>query len=228
MRRPSVPQALVLHDRRCAACSSGPRRTRRAPAERSRSPTSRRRRLVRAPRRTTGRRVPRARHRCHMREVAACPCLRAAPARRPSRTRHRAVRRARAAVCGITSHPAGSHGPAGPSRTSTPAVHDDSDTACSVSRQRGFGDSRAAFRACTAGRGGSSPARAPAPSPCTMTTVIASTRIMSCTASAVPRTVPVTFERPTRGGTRQEPRRRSSPPPPLGAPSRAANRSADP
>ena len=104
----------------------------------------------------------------------------------------------------ITSKPSGSQAPGSPSRT-----HDAPARRASRRRRRACPRARPrrAARpapACTADRAGSSRARRRAPWRCTaqaLQRVIGhrAPRDMSRTARTVPRTVPVTFERPTRG-----------------------------
>ena len=187
-------------------------------------------RAARAPRRSPAREQRDGTHRrAATGSAAACPCRPRAPGRRP------------------TSTAAASRSPRSPRR-----LRDDREprrepgAGRAVEREHAAGAAAAAPRpracrqrrrrehprpppACTAGRAGSSPG--PVAGSLATTTIVrhrsAQHRAMSWTVRSVPRTVPVTFDRPTRGAVRDRdlldaPAGAS----PRAAPSRAATRTA--
>ena len=128
----------------------------------------------------------------------ACPSRRALPARLRRRRRWRAVRRGRRRAAGSPRARRGASRRRGPSRTRTCRAAGVASTASSVSARA----ARASAAAWRGVHGGHSrvllcPARGALAR--TMSAVMSSTRAMSPIARAVPRTVPVTFERPMRG-----------------------------
>ena len=234
VRRPELPQPVRAAPRRCRASSSARRRRRRGSGrDEPEAPPSAVGRAARAPRRPPATRARASASREERdRELR---CVHADEERRPvdaRRTRPRAGRRARRRPAGRPSNDRRQPGP-GAGRRARARAGGPAPRATVAERvgERGRRDRRGLRRACTAGRGASSPVRAGATSRARAASRRSgghrSTPAMSCTARTVPASVPVTFERPMRGAyAHRDAPRCASPRRPRGAPSRAASRTA--
>ena len=198
--------------RRCAPSTSGRRRTGPAAACAPRWSSSRRRRRARARRRSPVRAASSSARSSDAALIWGVSIPTTAPVRRTATTAASSRAPRSPPTCGTTVEPGGTHGPAAPSSASTRPAHGLRSTDASVSASA----AAASAAACSGVQGGqrrvfTRPGRGAFAS--TTTVVTAGPPRMSCTVRTEPPTVPVTLERPTRGGSDRDLARSASPPP---------------